>query len=202
MTLGSTQPLTKMSTRTLSGVKERPARKADNFTAICEPTVYKMWQPRRLTTLWASTACYWDSFTITYKLSKLYVFSLGENGVRRFDFDRKTSNLCSISLYKLSERLQRFSQFDSNTGKQVIRTGKFITSRIFAGALYSFTLSLGQREHQSIGRHVFRKIENPPTFPENKEVCYITCRCHKCTAAWSSVVKNMSKNIPKLFSIS
>jgi hypothetical protein len=50
MSLESTQPLTEMSTRNLSGGKGRPARKANNFTAICEPTVYKMWEPRRLTT--------------------------------------------------------------------------------------------------------------------------------------------------------
>jgi hypothetical protein len=25
-----------------------------------------MWEPRRLTTLWASTACYRDSFTFTF----------------------------------------------------------------------------------------------------------------------------------------
>jgi hypothetical protein len=37
--LGSTQPLTEMSTRNLPGSKGRPARKADNLTAICEPTV-------------------------------------------------------------------------------------------------------------------------------------------------------------------
>jgi hypothetical protein len=29
-----------MSTRNLPGDKGRPARKADNLTAICEPTVY------------------------------------------------------------------------------------------------------------------------------------------------------------------
>jgi hypothetical protein len=39
MTLGSTQPLTEMSTRDPFGGKGRPARKADNLTAICEPTV-------------------------------------------------------------------------------------------------------------------------------------------------------------------
>jgi hypothetical protein len=39
MALGSTQPLTEMSTRNLPGGKERPAHKADNFTAICEPIV-------------------------------------------------------------------------------------------------------------------------------------------------------------------
>jgi hypothetical protein len=53
MALGSTQPLTEMSTRDLrgwGGVKGRPARKAD-LTAICEPNAWKMWEPRRLTTL-------------------------------------------------------------------------------------------------------------------------------------------------------
>jgi hypothetical protein len=35
--LGSTQPLTEMSTRNLPGGKRRPARKADNLTAVCEP---------------------------------------------------------------------------------------------------------------------------------------------------------------------
>jgi hypothetical protein len=42
MALGSTHPLTEMSTRNLPGGKERPARKADNLTAICEPIVWKM----------------------------------------------------------------------------------------------------------------------------------------------------------------
>jgi hypothetical protein len=58
MDLGSTQPLTEMSTRNLPGGKEWPAGEADNLTTICEPIVYKMWDPRRLTTLWAFTACY------------------------------------------------------------------------------------------------------------------------------------------------
>jgi hypothetical protein len=39
MALGSTHPLTEMSTRNIPGDKGRPARKADNLTAICEPTV-------------------------------------------------------------------------------------------------------------------------------------------------------------------
>jgi hypothetical protein len=41
MALESTQPLTEMSTRNLSGDKGRPVRKADNLTAICEPIVYR-----------------------------------------------------------------------------------------------------------------------------------------------------------------
>jgi hypothetical protein len=39
MPLKSTQPLTEMGTRKLSEGKGRPARKAENLTAICEPTV-------------------------------------------------------------------------------------------------------------------------------------------------------------------
>jgi hypothetical protein len=39
MALGSTQPLTEMSTRKSPGGKGRPARKADNLTTICEPIV-------------------------------------------------------------------------------------------------------------------------------------------------------------------
>jgi hypothetical protein len=39
LTLGSTQPLTEMSTRNIPGSKGLPARKADNLTAICESTV-------------------------------------------------------------------------------------------------------------------------------------------------------------------
>jgi hypothetical protein len=41
MVLGSTQPLTEMSTRDLPGGKGKPAHKADNLTAICEPIAYR-----------------------------------------------------------------------------------------------------------------------------------------------------------------
>jgi hypothetical protein len=41
----------------------RPTRKADNLTAICEPLVYKMWEPRCLIALWPSEVCYYDRFT-------------------------------------------------------------------------------------------------------------------------------------------
>jgi hypothetical protein len=37
MALGSTQPLTEMSTRNFPGGKKRPARRADNLAANCEP---------------------------------------------------------------------------------------------------------------------------------------------------------------------
>jgi hypothetical protein len=52
MTVGSTQPLTEMSTRNHLRGEEPSASIADNFTAL--------WVPRRLTTLWAAAACYRD----------------------------------------------------------------------------------------------------------------------------------------------
>jgi hypothetical protein len=39
MALGSTQPLTEMSTRNLPGGNGLQARKADNFNAVYEPIV-------------------------------------------------------------------------------------------------------------------------------------------------------------------
>jgi hypothetical protein len=39
MALGSTQPLTEMSTRILPWGKGRPARVSDNLAAICEPII-------------------------------------------------------------------------------------------------------------------------------------------------------------------
>jgi hypothetical protein len=39
MALGSTQPLTEVSTRNFPGGKGLPACKADNPTAVCEPIV-------------------------------------------------------------------------------------------------------------------------------------------------------------------
>jgi hypothetical protein len=39
--------------------RTRTAREADNLTASCEPIVWTVWEPQRLITLWASTACYW-----------------------------------------------------------------------------------------------------------------------------------------------
>jgi hypothetical protein len=41
MALGSTQSITEMSTRNFPGDKTRPARRADNLAAICEPNVWK-----------------------------------------------------------------------------------------------------------------------------------------------------------------
>jgi hypothetical protein len=66
--LGSTHSLKEMGVRNTPEGSKLPARKAD-LTAICEPIVQKMWQPRRIQNLWASTACYRDRFTTALYLS-------------------------------------------------------------------------------------------------------------------------------------
>jgi hypothetical protein len=62
------------------GVKGDP-RKAGNLTVICELSVWKMWEPRRLTILWASKASDRDSFTSFFnQLTRLRI-KLNERGV-------------------------------------------------------------------------------------------------------------------------
>jgi hypothetical protein len=57
-------------------------RKADNLTAIFEPIVQIMWNPQHLTTLYASTACYGDSFALLSKyLSGINLKNHGEHGI-------------------------------------------------------------------------------------------------------------------------
>jgi hypothetical protein len=58
-----------MSTRNLPGGKGWSTRKANNLTVICEPIFYKILEPGRLKTLWASTAYYRDSFTSAHILT-------------------------------------------------------------------------------------------------------------------------------------
>jgi hypothetical protein len=73
--LRSTKPLKQNSTRIIPGGKAGPAHKADNPTATCVLIVYKMWTPRRLTSIQASTAYYMDIFTFFTVLS-VYSLSL------------------------------------------------------------------------------------------------------------------------------
>jgi hypothetical protein len=76
MALGSTQSITDMTTRKLPGGKEWPVLKADNLTDICEPVVQKMWGTSTLTTLWASAACYKDSFTFTHTSVYIHMYNI------------------------------------------------------------------------------------------------------------------------------
>jgi hypothetical protein len=71
MALGSTQPLTEMSTRNVPYGNKRPEGKAGNLTTICEPIVQKMWEPQALSTLMASTVCKANILTFLQKVWEL-----------------------------------------------------------------------------------------------------------------------------------
>jgi hypothetical protein len=73
MTLGFTHLLIDIRARSSWGCKVLAARNADKLTAICEPTVEQMWEPRRITTLWACTSCYKDSFAFSLCIALLIV---------------------------------------------------------------------------------------------------------------------------------
>jgi hypothetical protein len=95
MALWSTQPLTEMSTRNLPGGKERPARRADNLTAICDPIVYRAWEPQCLTTLRDSTVCYRDSFTFLLRILKFKFVA-----VSHIEFQQNQMHILYIRQYK------------------------------------------------------------------------------------------------------
>jgi hypothetical protein len=63
--LGLIQPLTEICIRYLPGGKTRLQQKAYDLIAICEAIVYVVCDPRCVTTLWTSTACFRDSSTFS-----------------------------------------------------------------------------------------------------------------------------------------
>jgi hypothetical protein len=79
------------------------ARKAEILAAICEPTVEKMWEPRHLTTLWASTACYRDSFTFTY----IWYTSKKFDDICFTRFLRRITILCCVLFIRLLFSVKR-----------------------------------------------------------------------------------------------
>jgi hypothetical protein len=66
-----------------SGDKAR-RRNTHNLAAICEPIVYKMWDPRLHTTLQASTACYTDRFAIIIIIYNYIITATGADKVSCF----------------------------------------------------------------------------------------------------------------------
>jgi hypothetical protein len=81
------------------GVKGGQRVRLVNRTAICDPIVQKMWEPRRLETLWACTAHYRDSFTFLHvqKVSKrIYCSSV----ITIISFECSSEVLCASVLVK------------------------------------------------------------------------------------------------------
>jgi hypothetical protein len=108
MALNSTQPLTEMSTYFAESSWQA---KGDSLTAICEPIIYKMWKPRRLTALRISKACYRDSFTfllfnihgsnIALCIGKLQL-SQNTNGYHQYTFTLPSSCIIPSGFYDTS----------------------------------------------------------------------------------------------------
>jgi hypothetical protein len=118
MALESTQPLTEMITRNLPGGKGRPALKADNLTAICEPDcLEKMWEPRHLTTVCFFSACYRDSFAFLPYLLKIVEkqlpFIVGEDVRYIVDVDNQIYQTKKQNITHLHPSLHNISQFSS-----------------------------------------------------------------------------------------
>jgi hypothetical protein len=94
MALGSTKPLTEISTRNLPGVKGgrrvRLTTPSPSVRRLCS----KIWERRRLTNLWASTACYRDSFTVLLRMLLTYLLNLLTHGAEPF---LRSLQLCSHS---------------------------------------------------------------------------------------------------------
>jgi hypothetical protein len=74
----------------------QPACKADSLTTICEPNVYKMWEPQRLTTQSACMACHGDSFaffTVTRDDSGASISAVGQFCIVKFIIAEGVSTL-------------------------------------------------------------------------------------------------------------
>jgi hypothetical protein len=85
MALGSTQLLTERVTGIFLGGRGRPACEADNLTAICQPTVYKMWEPQPLSLFYYISICaqqakFYAGFEVLTAVYKEY-YLLGYNAV-------------------------------------------------------------------------------------------------------------------------
>jgi hypothetical protein len=111
VSLGSTQPLTEMSTRNLPGGK---GHKAGDFTAICEP--------RRLTTVWASTACYRQCNLCVY--TTLFLLDISCLVATRFCHSEKM-----IYVYRCLATVSCFKR--SNCGVTVVNNRNVINGFVF-----------------------------------------------------------------------
>jgi hypothetical protein len=98
MTMGSTQPLTEMSTKN----RLKCGRRLRLISTVCKPSVYTKREPRYLTNLWAFTSCYRDNITFFY-LKYAYILGARERSryseglhIRRLGFDSNQGQHISL----------------------------------------------------------------------------------------------------------
>jgi hypothetical protein len=148
----------------------RPARKADNFTAICVPIVYKMWEPRCLTTLWGSMACYRDSFPLVCVINIL-------------EKSRYDSEPGYLSLYSDWLWAGRPRSLSSSPGR--IKNFLFSTSCIPALGSTQHLIQWVQGAPSPGAKWPGSEADNsPPTSVEVKKICIYTSTPH--TPSWHS----------------
>jgi hypothetical protein len=70
MALGSTQPVTEISTMNVSEDEGRLAHDTDSLTVICKSSVKKIWEPGRLISLWTSSVVTEISIPVFFNLSQ------------------------------------------------------------------------------------------------------------------------------------
>jgi hypothetical protein len=76
------------------GDKGLPVHKAGNLTANFEPIFYKIWESRRFTTLWASTACYRGSLNFFYSASTVLPFELPDEKFHMCETTKRRTSAC------------------------------------------------------------------------------------------------------------
>jgi hypothetical protein len=69
-----------------------------------------MWEPRRLTTLWASMACYRDSFT--YYLMNRFMFAINEHNNVHRNIDTDRSGQVLMLVFRNRDELNSFLSLD------------------------------------------------------------------------------------------
>jgi hypothetical protein len=140
--------------------KGRPAHKADNLAAICEPIVHKILEPRCLTTLWSCTACYRDSFTCTpfspTHIFQVHVRSLSPTDV--IDLDAPMLELAA-ELIRLQRRVFVFHSIFTRLKVFPAKVSDLSDNWVHSILFHSFTCDLRFMSSRGYVRPICTRIE-------------------------------------------